>query len=77
MQVVQMWSQYYFHFFYLLHTHFKIFFFLFFLNSTYARKEEDLSVSHPHSQSSHWKEQCYEDFAVLSQFCAKIITLRL
>ena len=23
------------------------------------------------------KEQCHEDFAVLGQFCAKIITLRL
>ena len=23
------------------------------------------------------KEQCYEDFAILGQFCAKIITLRL
>ena len=29
----------------------------------------------------HWnfelKEQCHEDFAVLGQFCAKTITLRL
>ena len=23
------------------------------------------------------KEQCHEDFAVLGQFCAKIVTLRL
>ena len=27
--------------------------------------------------SSLLKEQCDEDFAVLGQFCAKIITLRL
>ena len=28
-------------------------------------------------RTSHLKEQRHEDFAVLGQFCAKIITLRL
>ena len=27
--------------------------------------------------SPNLKEQCHEDFAVLGQFCAKIITLKL
>ena len=31
----------------------------------------------PVGKSKILKEQCHEDFAVLSQFCTKIITLRL
>ena len=36
-----------------------------------------LDFCHRHISCSSLKEQCQGDFAVLGQFCAKIITLRL
>ena len=38
---------------------------------------EDLPIHNSYDQFPFLKEQCHEDFAVLGQFCAKIIALRL
>ena len=47
------------------------------LDLCFGQGNHVIIVTSSFSKAPTLKEQCHEDFAVLGQFCAKIITLRL